>query len=172
MNWKFKGRAWVFGDDVPNDEGIMPIAMTRAQEYDPEVLARHCFEQINESFAREARPGDMVVGGRNFGFGNPHIQGFLGLKGAGVGVIARTMARGPLRACVNAGVPVLAPLAELDGFVAAGEEIEVDFSTGAIRNLNQGTTIAATPIPDVMREVIAAGGGVAHMRKRLERNTG
>ena len=167
MNWVFEGRAWVFGDDVPNDEGIMPLAMTRLQVYDPAELARHCFEQVNPAFVGEVKPGDLVVGGRNFGYGNPHIQGFLGLKGVGVGVVAASMVRGPLRACVNAGVPVLAPVPGLSGFVADGDRIRVDFESGRIANLSRGSELSAPPLPAVMREVIGAGGGIAHMRWRL-----
>lgn len=168
MNLVFKGRAWVFGDDVPNDEGIMPLAMTRAQEYDPQVLAQHCFEQVEPRFVSEARAGDIVIGGRNFGFGNPHIQGFLGLKGAGVGLVVESMMRGPLRTCVNAGVPVLCPVPEIRTSVETGDEIEVDFSAGRIRNLSRSTVIEADPLPPLMQEIITAGGGIGHMRQRLE----
>ena len=107
MSLLWQGKAWVFGDDVPNDEGIMPLRLVRQQEYEPAALAPHCFEQIDASFAGAAQRGDIVFGGRNFGYGNPHIQGFLGLKGLGVGLVVDSMSRGPLRACVNAGVPVL-----------------------------------------------------------------
>ena len=170
MNWRWKGTAWVFGDDVPNDEGLMPLAMTRRQEYDPAVLAAHCFEQLDPAFARQVKPHDLVVAGKRFGHGNPHIQGFLGLKGAGVGLLVESMGRGPLRACVNAGVPVLqAP--GLRGLCRAGDELEVDFEVGVIRNLRTDTTLQAEPMHAVMREIVAAGGGLAHMMQRLGERT-
>ena len=165
--WIMQGRAWTYGDDVPNDEGIMPLKMTRTQQYDPVVLARHCFEQIDPDFAGNAKPGDIVVGGRNFGFGNPHIQGFLGLKGAGVGLVVESMARGPLRACVNAGVPVLSAAAGVTAMVNRGDEIAVDFAAGRVRNLTTGEELDVPPLPEVMREIIAAGGGIGYMRRRL-----
>jgi len=168
MNWRWQGRAWVFGDDVSNDDGIMPLAMTRQQEYDPAVLARHCFEQIEPGFAAAARPRDIVVAGRGFGHGNPHIQGFLGLKGAGIGLVVESMGRGALRACVNAGVPVL-QAADLAGFCRTGDSLEVDFETGRIRNLDTGDSRQAEPMPAAMREIVAAGGGIAHMVQRLAR---
>lgn len=167
MNWTWKGRAWVYGDDIPNDEGLMPLKLTRAQEYDPAILAKHCFEQVDPDFAKNARPGDFVVAGRNFGFGNPHIQGFLGLKGMGVGLIVESMARGPLRACVNAGVPVLCPVPGIRQSAEPGDDLEVDFRTGRIRNLTKGSELNAESLPEVMQEIIAAGGGVGYMRRRL-----
>ena len=166
MNWNWKGRAWVFGDEVPNDEGIMPLALVRQQEYDPKVLAQHCFEQLNSEFATNAKAFDIVVGGRNFGYGNPHIQGFLGLHGLGVGVLCESMSRGPLRACINAGVPVLA-MAGVSKLAREGDQLQVDWLTGHVRNETTGASLEGGPLPDVMREIVECGGGIGYMKKRL-----
>jgi 3-isopropylmalate/(R)-2-methylmalate dehydratase small subunit len=166
MNWEWHGRGWVFGDDVPNDEGIMPLQLTRRQEYDPEVLARHCFEQIDPALAGKMAPGDFVVAGKNFGHGNPHIQGFLGLKGLGVGLLVESMQRGPLRACVNAGVPVLV-VPGVSRMVKTGDRLAVDFITGRITNEDSGEAFSAAPLPAVMRAIVEAGGGVFYMKERL-----
>jgi 3-isopropylmalate/(R)-2-methylmalate dehydratase small subunit len=166
MNWLWEGSAWVFGDDVSNDEGIMPLEVTRKQIYDPALLAPHCFEQIDARFAREVKPGDFVVGGRNFGYGNPHIQGFLGLKGCGVGLLVESMSRGALRACVNAGVPVLR-LQALRGFAQANDRLVVNFERGRVENRTRNTVLDAAPLPQVMRDIIADGGGIGNMKKRL-----
>ncbi len=166
MNWTWRGRAWAFGDDIPNDEGLMPLRLTRQQEYDPNVLAKHCFEQINAQFAVNAKPGDLVVAGRNFAYGNPHIQGFFGLRGLGMGILAESMPRGALRACVNAGVPILiAP--GVTQFAHDGDTLIVDFERGLLRNETQATAMSCAPIPEVMREIIAAGGGIEFMKLRL-----
>jgi 3-isopropylmalate/(R)-2-methylmalate dehydratase small subunit len=168
MNWLWRGRAWVFGDQIPNDNGLMPIRFVRAQEYDPDVLARHCFDDLEPGIAAQIKPGDIVVGGRNFGFGNPHIQGFLGLKGLGVAVLAESMSRGPLRACVNAGVPTLAPVAGISGIVSRGDDLEVDFAGGRITNLTSGAKLNTAPLSAVMQQIVAAGGGIGFMHQRLK----
>jgi 3-isopropylmalate/(R)-2-methylmalate dehydratase small subunit len=151
---------------VPNDEGIMPLRLVRQQEYDPAVLAKACFEQLDGSFSSEARPGDVVFGGRNFGYGNPHIQGFLGLHGLGVSLVVESMSRGPLRACVNAGVPVLI-VSGAGSFARTGDSVEVDFVSGMCTNRSSGATLRAPPLPPVMQEIVSAGGGIAHMKKTL-----
>jgi 3-isopropylmalate/(R)-2-methylmalate dehydratase small subunit len=166
VNWLWEGRAWVFGDDVSNDEGLMPLEVTRKQIYDPVQLAPHCFEQVDAGFAREVKAGDFVVAGRNFGYGNPHIQGFLGLKGCGVGLLVESMSRGPLRACVNAGVPVLR-IPGLRGFAQTGDRLAVDFEHGRVSNRTRNTVIETPPLPPVMREIIADGGGIGNMKRRL-----
>jgi 3-isopropylmalate/(R)-2-methylmalate dehydratase small subunit len=167
MNWRWKGRAWVFGDDVPNDNGLMPIAFVRSQTYDPAVLAKNAFADLEPGLAARIAPGDIIVGGRNFARGNPHVQGFLGLKGLGVAVLAESMQRGPLRACVNAGVPVLAPCAELRGFATQGDVLVVDFEHGEVVNETRGTRLSMPPLPSLMREIVAAGGGLAYSKGRL-----
>lgn len=169
MNWRWKGRAWVFGDDVPNDNGLMPIAFVRKQEYDPAVLATHAFADLDAALAARIEPGDIIVGGKNFGRGNPHVQGFLGLKGLGVAVLAQTMSRGPLRACVNAGVPLLSPAPGLAGFAVTGDMLAVDFESGTVANETRGALLRLPPLPALMREIISAGGGIGFMKQRLAR---
>ncbi len=172
MALRMKGRAWVFGDNVPNDDGIMPLSMTREQIYDPSILSQHCFEQLEPRFVKEVREGDIVVGGKNFGFGNAHIQGFLGLKGCGVGIVAESMARAPTRTCVNAGVPLLCPVEDIAKSIQNGDEVSVDFETGIIRNLTQNVEIRGQSLPPVMSEIIAAGGGMEHMRQQIGTSRG
>jgi 3-isopropylmalate/(R)-2-methylmalate dehydratase small subunit len=166
MNWTWKGKAWVFGDDVPNDEGIMPLRLVRQQEYDPAELAKHCFEQVDPGFAGRAKPRDLVIGGNNFGYGNPHIQGFLGLKGLGVGVLCESMSRGPMRACVNAGVPVLA-MRGISKLARDGDSLAVDWLTGLVTNETTGATQQGEPLAQVMREIVECGGGIGYMKQRL-----
>jgi 3-isopropylmalate/(R)-2-methylmalate dehydratase small subunit len=170
MNWTWVGRAWVFGDDVPNDEGIMPLRLVRQQEYEPAELAKYCFEQVNAQFAWLAKAQDIVVGGKNFGYGNPHIQGFLGLKGVGVGVLAESMSRGPMRACINAGVPVLA-IPGVTKLARDGDTLVVDWLTGLVVNETTGARLQATPLAQVMREIVESGGGIGYMKKRLAMTT-
>jgi 3-isopropylmalate dehydratase small subunit len=167
-NWLWKGRVWAFGDALPNDNGLMPISFTRAQVYDEQVLAKHCFEDIDPSLAARIQPGDLIVAGKNFGCGNPHTQGFLGLKGLGVAVLAESMSRGPLRACVNAGVPVLAPAPGICAFAQTGDIVTVDFEHGSIENLTQNSKMEIPALPVIMRDIVAAGGGIGFMLERLQ----
>lgn len=163
----WQGRAWVFGDDIPNDGGLMALRFVREQQYDPAVLAPHCFAEIDPRLAGRVRPGDLVVAGRNFAHGNAHIQGFLGLKGLGVGLLAESMSRGAFRAAINAGVPLLTPVRDITKTVSSGDDVHVDFLTGRIRNVSRGVEIETCPLPELLREIVAAGGGIAHMRRRL-----
>ena len=57
------GRAWVYGDDV-NTDVIFPGKYTYTLTA-PEELAAHALEDLDPAFAREVRPGDVIVGGHS-----------------------------------------------------------------------------------------------------------
>ena len=168
---QYRGRAWVFGDDIANDGGLMPLEFVLNQEYDPDVLAKHVFARLMPTLAAQAKAQDVVFAGRNFGYGNPHVQGFLGLKGLGVGLVVDTMSRGPFRACVNAGVPVLTGVALQAFTVETGDEVEVDFDTGHIVNESRGTKTVVQPTSDLLRQIVRAGGGLAYTKQVLSKRT-
>jgi 3-isopropylmalate/(R)-2-methylmalate dehydratase small subunit len=104
-----------------------------------------------------------VVGGRNFGQGSSreHAPLVIKLCGAG-GVLAKSFARIFFRNCVNVGLPAL--IVDTDG-IHEGDELEVDLEAGRIRNLTTGDEMAISPLPPVMRTIIADGGLVEHVKK-------
>ena len=159
-----RGRAWKFGDDV-NTDVIMPgkyLAMR-----DPERIAPYIMEGIDPDFGKKARPGDIIVAGKNFGCGSSRETAPGGLKAFGIGaIIAPTFARIFLRNAVNIGLPVLeCPAAASD--IKEGDLVVVDVTTGRIINEASGKTYEATPFPPFMQELIAGGGLINYAKKRL-----
>ena len=91
MNWTMQGRCWKFGDNLSLDDDILEFAKVFVQGVrvsDPEYLKQHVFTNLIPDFPERAKPGDIVVAGKRFGQGNPHIYGLLGMAGLGVGLIA------------------------------------------------------------------------------------
>jgi 3-isopropylmalate/(R)-2-methylmalate dehydratase small subunit len=76
-------RAWVLGDNVDTDA----IAPGRYMKFGIETIAQHCLESVRPEFARAARPGDVVVAGRNFGAGSSREQAPAALKQLGVAAL-------------------------------------------------------------------------------------
>jgi hypothetical protein len=83
-------------------------------------------------------------------------------------VIARSFARIFFRNAFNIGLPILESPAAVDN-IEAGDDLEVDLAAGTIKNLTRGKEFLAQPAPDFMRELIADGGLLAHLKKRIER---
>ncbi len=158
MEWRWKGRCWKFGDDILNDGGISSLELTRAGIFDPRELARACMQGVDPQFAVRARPGDILVAGKNFGKGQLHVQGPLAIKGVGVGLVTESMPRSFFRLAVAAGVPMLPYAAGVTRLVEDGDELEVDFAAGVVRNHRSGAELRTQPLPASLLEIIAAGG--------------
>jgi len=154
------GRAWTFGDDVSTDH-IAPGRLFHLRNDLPE-LARHVLEDADPAFAAGVRPGDFVVGGRNFGLGSSREHAPRIIRIAGVGaVLAQSFARIFFRNAINVGLPALQ--CDTSG-IAQGDELEVDLRGGEVRDLTQGTAIPFAPLPPVMVKILADGGLVEHFR--------
>lgn len=163
---KCHGIVHKYGDHVDTDV-IIPARVLNNPA--PENLAAHCMEDIDADFVKRVKPGDIVVGGLNFGCGSSREHAPIALKVSGIScVIAASFARIFFRNAINIGLPVLeCPDAAADARM--GDEMEADLDTGEIRNLTRGKSYTAAPFPEFMQGIIRAGGLVAYTRAKLER---
>ena len=167
--WVFEGRCWKFGDNIANDGGLMDKdMMSQLLEYNPETLAPFVLNNVRPELAGESQPGDILVFGKRFAHGNPHIQGPLGLRGLGVGLIVEGMQRSTYRLLISAGVPFIPYADGIRDLVEDGDRVRMNAETGEVENLTSGQTKTFTPLPDFLLEVIEAGGSQGHMIKRLK----
>jgi 3-isopropylmalate/(R)-2-methylmalate dehydratase small subunit len=117
-------------------------------------------------FSKKVNPGDIVVAKENFGCGSSREHAPIALKGAGVSVvIAKSFARIFYRNAFNTGLPILVAPDAVDG-IKEGDDLEVDLSTGEIRDLTAGKTYKAEPLPPFMQELVEAGGLLPYLKKR------
>lgn len=156
-----KGKAWKFGDDISTDH-IAPGRLFHLRTNLPE-LAKHVLEDADPEFASKMSPGDFVVAGNNFGLGSSREHAPQVLKIAGVNaVLAKSFARIFFRNAINIGLLVM----ECDtDRINQGDELELDLSSGIIKNKTQGTEISMTPLPDVMIKILNDGGLAKHIEK-------
>ncbi len=165
-----QGRCWKFGDNLSLDDDILEFAKVFVQGVrvsDPEYLKKHVFTNLIPDFPDRAKPGDIVVAGKRFGQGNPHIYGLLGMAGLGVGLIAESVPHFTYRMIVAAGLPTLPFFNDIGAHTEDGDELRVDFSTGEVENLTRGVTCASEPLPDALREIVELGGFLPALEKRL-----
>lgn len=157
-----KGAAWVFGDEINTDAMAPGLYFKESMA----VMAQHCLETIDPDFATQVRPGDIVVGGRNFGVGSAREQAPMALQHLGVGaIIAVSFSRIFYRNAINFGLPVLR-LPEA-GEIQAGDQLTVDPEAGQINNVTSGKQYAVEPIPPHMMAMIAAGGLMPWLKARV-----
>jgi 3-isopropylmalate/(R)-2-methylmalate dehydratase small subunit len=158
------GRAWVYGDNVDTDVIIPARYLTTSDERE---LARHALEDLDPSFASSVRRGDVVVAGANFGCGSSREHAALALRGCDVAaVVAASFARIFFRNAINTGLTIVA-CPEAAAATRAGDEIEVEPDTGVVHNVTRGMGWSTEPLPPFVRGIVAEGGLVAWVRRRL-----
>jgi 3-isopropylmalate/(R)-2-methylmalate dehydratase small subunit len=158
---KAEGRVWKFGHNIDTDV-ITPGKLL----FKPmEELAKHALEVVDPRFAKEVKPGELVLGGRNFGCGSSREHAPQVLKLLGVGaVVAESFARIFYRNCVAIGLPVLA-VPGLWEVTEAGDVVAVDLSTGIAINRRTGASFQGRPLPERMLAVLAEGGIVPALKR-------
>lgn len=159
-----KGKAFCFGEDI-NTDLIIPARYM--QTSDPHELAKHCMEDADSEFVNKVRPGDIIVGGRNFGCGSSREHAPIAIKTVGIAaVIATSFARIFYRNSFNMGLMILESKEAVEG-IKEGDEVEIDPSSGKIRNITSGAEWSANPIPPFMQELVDAGGLMPYMKGRI-----
>ncbi|MCW5882169.1 MAG: 3-isopropylmalate dehydratase [Anaerolineae bacterium] len=158
-----RGRVWKYGDDV-NTDVIFPGKYTYTIN-DPAEMARHALEDLDPTFASQAQPGDIVVGGKNWGNGSSREQAVISLRAVGVtALIARSIARIYFRNAVNNGLlPIVCPPA-VDA-IQNGETVEIDVDRHVVRCV--AGEIEFPPLSPSAQAIIAAGGLIPMLKTRL-----
>ena len=158
-----QGKVWKYGDNV-NTDVIFPGRYTY-QIMPPEEMAKHALEDLDPEFAVGARPGDVIVAGKNFGCGSSREQAVACLKSAGViAVVARSFARIYFRNAINLGLAVLQCDEAVDA-LEKGDTVDLDFARGEIHSAKG--TFQFLPLPESVIGILEAGGLLEYTRKKL-----
>ena len=150
---KAQGRVHKYGDNVDTDV-IIPARYLNTADH--KELAAHCMEDIDKEFVKKVQPGDILVGGLNFGCGSSREHAPIAIKEAGIScVIAKTFARIFYRNAINIGLPVvISP--DLYDKVNQMDEIELDLTEGFIKTEDE--TLPCTKLPPYMQNILDHGG--------------
>jgi 3-isopropylmalate dehydratase small subunit len=160
------GKAWKFGDDIDTD-AIIPGRFLVGWSKNPEKLRENCFVDLMPEFAKKARAGDYVVGGKNFGCGSSREGAPVAIKMTGVNIlIAESFARIFYRNCINVGLLALES-PEGSNSIRHGDMLEVDAAEGIIRNITRNEIYTFKSVPAFLQEILDAGGMAPYVQKRL-----
>jgi len=159
---KVKGRVWVIHQD--NIDTDMIYHNRYLTITDPKEMGRYTFDNLEgwEDFAGKAKPGDIVITGKNFGCGSSRQQAVDCFKTLGVvALVAESFGAIYERNAINAGMPIMcAPVTATD--IKDGEEVEVDFTTGSLKRAGgeeiQGAAFSDTQLVIYRRGGLLAGG--------------
>jgi 3-isopropylmalate/(R)-2-methylmalate dehydratase small subunit len=154
-------RVWVYGDNI-NTDLIFPGKYTYTLKT-PEEIAAHALEDLDPTFATNVQPGDVIVGGSNWGSGSSREQGVTALKYAGMSmIIAASFGGLYFRNCINQGVqPIVCP--ELRTLVRTGDQITIHREA---RRIFVGARVFEIPPLSPSVQAILDGGGLLPMLQR------
>ena len=160
----FKGKVWKYGDNVDTDV-IIParhLNTTKAEE-----LAKHCMEDIDQSFASSVQQGDIMVGGWNFGCGSSREHAPIAIQASGIScVVAASFARIFYRNSINIGFPIL-ECPKASEAIRNGDIVSVDTKTGIIIDETTGETFEAKAFPPFIDNIISKGGLLPYLKEKL-----
>lgn len=150
-----EGRVIKYGDNIDTDVIIPARYLNTADEGE---LALHCMEDLDKDFHEKLKTGSILVAGGNFGCGSSREHAPMAIKASGIAcVIAVDFARIFFRNAINIGLPILECPAAACG-CSDGDELEIDFDKGIIRNMTKKKNYEITPFPDFLQKLIRSGG--------------
>ena len=178
-----RGRAWFLDKDNLNTDGIYAGKHTYNDAMTKEQMAAVIFENYDADFRAKAKPGDVVIGGLNFGTGSSREQAATALKHFGIPcVIAASFSETYKRNAFNNGFVVFV-CPELVSYIRslkaapAGTRtidagaIEIDFTKGSLTLTHAGTSRSFTfpALSRVAQELVVAGGAEAVVASKLKK---
>ncbi|WP_418315151.1 3-isopropylmalate dehydratase [Piscinibacter sakaiensis] len=166
-----RGRiAWVFDEDDFDIDLIIGVRNIKITDIDE--LAKLAMVDREPEFAASVQRGDLLVGGRNFGYGHPHYPAMRAMRHLGIaGVIAESFSPGFFRGEIAMGFP----LVTCPGIVAAarrGDEVEVDWTAAAVRISGGRAALPLQPLSASERGTLEAGGLIPYLKTRLAQTKG
>ena len=157
-------KAHVYDRDHVNTDEIIPARYLNTD--DEQELAKHCMEDLDKDFVEKAGEGDVIVSGDDFGCGSSREHAVWAIRGAKVqAVIAKTFARIFYRNAINCGFYLIESPDAVDK-ISDGDEIEIDYDAGLIKDKTSGVDISFNPLPDFALEIIKDGGLLNHISKK------
>ena len=165
----YQGTAHKVGEHIDTD-AIIPARYLSLT--DPAALGALCMSGLEENWIQRVTPGDIIVGGRNFGCGSSREHAPVAILGAGIRVvIAHSFARIFYRNSFNTGLLLLEVGDEVDK-ISDLDKLSVDAAGGMIRNETTGINIVIQPVPEFMQELVSCGGLVEYAKERLSHSSG
>ncbi len=155
--------AHVYRRDHINTDEIIPARYLNTD--DKAELASHCLEDLDKDFVNKVKEGDVIVAGEDFGCGSSREHAVWAIRGLKVqSVIAKSFARIFYRNAINNGFYIIESPDALEQ-INDGDEVEIDYETGLIKNKTADVDISFNPLPDFALEIIKDGGLLNHITK-------
>ena len=158
-------KIWRYGDNV-NTDMLFPGKYTYSCSTADEIIP-HLLEDLDSSFSKDVKKGDIIIAGKNFGCGSSREQPVIGLKAVGIkAIIAESFARIFYRASINQGLILIESPDSVKTF-SENDSIELNLIKGIIK-INK-TDFSFPKLPKEITEIQNSGGLLEYTRIKLKK---
>jgi len=165
MKTILEGKAFVFGNNLDTDQIYPGQYLELAKTTD---IKKHAMEGVDPRFVTLFQPGDIIVGGTNFGCGSSREHAAIALKAIGAGaILAESFARIFYRNAINLGVPVLVSPGILNR-VKQEDILKIDIETGNAQDLTTKNKLKIQPLSDYVLDILRMGGIKSLVKRNLQ----
>lgn len=157
------GKVWKYGDNVDTDV-IFPGKYTYTIT-DEKEMGKHALEDLDPDFVSNVQPGDIIVGGRNWGCGSSRQQAVTCLKVNGIAaIVVKGVSRIYYRNAINEALPVIVCPEAVDS-IEQGDTISIDLCNGKV--YTRKGEFSFKPFPPVITGLIESGGLIPFVNENL-----
>jgi 3-isopropylmalate/(R)-2-methylmalate dehydratase small subunit len=158
---RIEGKVWVFPANITTEDILPNQFLDRAND----EVGQFAMAGVDSEFVDKVQPGDVIVGGPNFGTGSSRETAAIALKLAGIGaVVAPSLGRVFFRNCINIGLPAVI-IDATDDF-QEGDQVLVDLQTHMVTNHRTGLEYPIRNLSGVSLEILQAGGIIPYTKQR------
>ncbi|MCC5857834.1 MAG: hypothetical protein JJT90_06750 [Ectothiorhodospiraceae bacterium] len=167
---KISGRvAWIF--DQPNFDIDLIVGVENIGTQDIETLKFVCMADYDPDFAESVQPGDLIVGGENFGYGHPHFPACRALRALGIaGIVAESFSPGFYRGESTNAFPLIECPGILDN-VKRWDHLSFDWDSEVLSIKGKAMSLQCARIPQKTKDLLEAGDLISYLQRsnRLRR---
>lgn len=157
-------KVWKYGDNIDTDM-LFPGKYTYTCSTAEEIIP-HLLEDLDSSFSKNVKQGDIIFAGKNFGCGSSREQPVVGLKAVGIkAVVAESFARIFFRSAINQGL-ILVECPDAVKAYSKGDNVDLDIINGKI--VISGKTFSFPRLPAQINAIRNAGGLLGYTREKLK----
>lgn len=167
------GRAIVIKDDsgkaIDDIDTDMIFHNKHLHITDINEMGQYAFGNLQgwEGFSKNAKSGEILIVGKNFGAGSSRQQAVDCFRALGIQmIVGESFGAIYKRNAINSGMPLMTAPEIMNENIKPGDQIKINLETGEIANItNRQSLKAATPLSKVQLDIYQAGTLFEYGRK-------
>ncbi|MDZ7634933.1 MAG: aconitase/3-isopropylmalate dehydratase large subunit family protein [Bacteroidales bacterium] len=159
-----EGVVWNYADvdNLNTDQMFAGKHTYSVMSSDAAAILPLLFSDFDPSFSKNAREGDIIIAGDNFGCGSSREHPSVGLAALGISaVIIKSVNRIFYRSSINQGLPLIVHKEAVEAY-KPGDSVDIDFDKGTL--MIGDRKFSFEPLPQELKQIIEKKGLVNWMK--------